>query len=62
MYYFIYVLWFVFLVAVNSDMPLNNSTYCLFLSLFTKYAMHEIMNPSMFTFPYIFPSCWFAYG
>jgi hypothetical protein len=41
---------------------LNNSAYYFFLALFTKYSMYEIMNSSMFTFPYLFPSYWFAYG
>jgi hypothetical protein len=42
--------------------PLINSTCSSFLALFTIYAMYEIMNYRLFTFPYLYPRCWFAYG
>jgi hypothetical protein len=34
--------------------PLINSTYYFFLSIFTIYAMQEIMNSRMFTLPHYF--------
>jgi hypothetical protein len=35
--------------------PLNNSTQYFFLTLFTIYAMHKIMNYSMFILPISLP-------
>jgi hypothetical protein len=41
---------------------LINSAYSVFITLFTIYFMHEIMNYRMFNFPYHCPRCWIAYG
>jgi hypothetical protein len=42
--------------------PLINSTYFFFLAIFTICAMHEIMKYRLFTFSYVYPRCWLAYG
>jgi hypothetical protein len=47
----------------RSSEPLNNSAYYFFLTLFTNYAMHEIMNSRMFSLSVSFSlDVDFAYG
>jgi hypothetical protein len=44
-----------------SELLINN-TYSFFLAIFTICAMHEMMKYRLFTFSYVYPRCWFAYG
>jgi hypothetical protein len=49
-------------LSSKASEPLINSTYSFFLAIFTICAMHEIMKSRLFTFSYVYPRCWFAYG
>jgi hypothetical protein len=41
-------------LSSKASEPLINSTYSFFLSIFTIYAMQEIMNSMLFTLPHYF--------
>jgi hypothetical protein len=49
-------------LSSKASEPLINSTYSFFLAIFTICAMHEIMKYRLFTFSYVYPRRWFAYG
>jgi hypothetical protein len=49
-------------LSSKASEPFINSIYSFCLTIFTIYAMYEIMNSRLFTFPYQDPRCWFAYG
>jgi hypothetical protein len=40
-------------LSSKASEPLISSTYSFFIALFTIYAMYEIMNSRLFTFPYL---------